>query len=91
VRQLAAAFAQAGLLAVFLSGQRRRASSPQESGSKLPHSKALAPQDSSTVYISNVYSSGEIAESRSRIIDSFLAFYSHANKRRKTSITGGGK
>ena len=79
VRQLAAAFAQASLLAVFLSGQRRRASSPQESGSKLPHSKALAPEDSSTVYMSNVHLAGKIGESRSaRTTDSLLPFHNHA-------------
>jgi hypothetical protein len=79
VRQLAAAFAQASLLAVFLSGQRRRAISPQESGSKLPHSKALAPKDSSTVYMSNVHLAGKIGESRSaRTTDSLLPFHNHA-------------
>jgi len=42
VRQLAAAFAQASLLAVYWSAILRRASSQEESGSKLPHSRAPA-------------------------------------------------
>jgi len=79
VRLLAAAFAQASLLAVFLSGQRRRANSPQESGSKLPHSRALALEDSSTVHMSNVHLAGKIGESRSaRTTDSLLPFHNHA-------------
>jgi hypothetical protein len=79
VRLLAAAFAQASLLAVFLSGQRRRANSPQESGSKLPHSRALALEDSSTVYMSNVHLAGKIGESRiARTTDGLLPFHNHA-------------